>query len=221
MRPARPVTGAAVCAVTIAALGLFTTGQPAYADEAGTVRTGPVAAPPAARGVPEEQGGDGSGDGRTPSGSDAPFGLNVPSLLDSVGGLNAFSGLGKSSGDEGSNERGSRDQSEGEDASQRDSSSGRDNASGRDKSSGNNDSSSGHDDSSSGRDQVSSERDKSSGHDDSSRPDGPSGHVKTGVGGSVRSDTTQIAAGAGVLASAAVGGAWLLRRRASGTQEAG
>ncbi|WP_406363624.1 hypothetical protein [Streptomyces sp. NBC_01579] len=47
---------------------------------------------------------------------------------------------------------------------------------------------------------------------------GPSGHVKTGVGGSVRPDTTQIAAGVGVLAASAVGGAWLLRRRASGTQ---
>ncbi|WP_406426973.1 hypothetical protein [Streptomyces sp. NBC_01589] len=49
-------------------------------------------------------------------------------------------------------------------------------------------------------------------------PTGPSGHVKTGVGGSVRQDTTQIAAGVGVLAASAVGGAWLLRRRASGTQ---
>ncbi|MFI5629113.1 hypothetical protein ACIA8E_06980, partial [Streptomyces sp. NPDC051664] len=49
-------------------------------------------------------------------------------------------------------------------------------------------------------------------------PSGPSGHVKTGVGGSVRPDTTQIAAGVGVLAASAVGGAWLLRRRASGTQ---
>ncbi|MFF1934351.1 hypothetical protein ACFVYB_41155, partial [Streptomyces sp. NPDC058228] len=49
-------------------------------------------------------------------------------------------------------------------------------------------------------------------------PTGPSGHVKTGVGGSVRPDTTQIAAGVGVLAASAVGGAWLLRRRASGTQ---
>ncbi|MEV8210912.1 hypothetical protein AB0P40_38540, partial [Streptomyces sp. NPDC079189] len=39
-------------------------------------------------------------------------------------------------------------------------------------------------------------------------PTGPSGHVKTGVGGSVRPDTTQIAAGVGVLAASAVGGAW-------------
>ncbi|MGW3737522.1 hypothetical protein [Streptomyces sp. NPDC005148] len=52
----------------------------------------------------------------------------------------------------------------------------------------------------------------------SDSPSGPSGHVKTGVGGSVRPDTTQIAAGVGVLAASAVGGAWLLRRRASGTQ---
>lgn len=49
-------------------------------------------------------------------------------------------------------------------------------------------------------------------------PDRPSGHVKTGVGGSVRPDTAQIAAGAGVLVAAAVGGALLLRRRANGTQ---
>ncbi|MFJ2115083.1 hypothetical protein ACIOEX_24840 [Streptomyces sp. NPDC087850] len=48
---------------------------------------------------------------------------------------------------------------------------------------------------------------------------GPSGHVRTGVGGSVGSDTTQIAAGVAVLATAAVGGTWLLRRRASGAQE--
>ncbi|MEU2260554.1 hypothetical protein ABZ557_09755 [Streptomyces sp. NPDC019645] len=46
----------------------------------------------------------------------------------------------------------------------------------------------------------------------------PSGHVKTGVGGSVGPDITQIAAGVAVLAAAAVGGTWLLRRRASGAQ---
>ncbi|WP_405819862.1 hypothetical protein OG705_10425 [Streptomyces sp. NBC_00838] len=46
----------------------------------------------------------------------------------------------------------------------------------------------------------------------------PSGHVRTGVGGSVGPDTTQIAAGAVILATAAVGGACLLRRRASGAQ---
>lgn len=53
----------------------------------------------------------------------------------------------------------------------------------------------------------------------SAAPTAPTGHVKTGVGGSVGPDTTQIAAGAGVLAAAAVGGAWLLRRRASGTRD--
>lgn len=47
----------------------------------------------------------------------------------------------------------------------------------------------------------------------------PSGPVRTGVGGSVGPDTTQIAAGAAVLAAAAVGGTWLLRRRASGAQD--
>ncbi|MEU6877153.1 hypothetical protein [Streptomyces sp. NPDC046712] len=46
----------------------------------------------------------------------------------------------------------------------------------------------------------------------------PSGHVKTGVGGSVGPDTAQVTAGVAVLAAAAVGGTWLLRRRASGVQ---
>lgn len=59
----------------------------------------------------------------------------------------------------------------------------------------------------------------SSGHRTSAAPTAPTGHVRTGVGGSVGPDTTQIAAGAGVLAATAVGGAWLLRRRASGTQD--
>ncbi|MEW1719833.1 hypothetical protein [Streptomyces sp. NPDC093109] len=47
---------------------------------------------------------------------------------------------------------------------------------------------------------------------------GPRGHVRTGVGGSVAPDTPQIAAGVAVLAGAAAGGTWLLRRRASGAQ---
>lgn len=72
--------------------------------------------------------------------------------------------------------------------------------------------------SSSGYD-SSSEHETPSGHRDSAAPTAPTGHVKTGVGGSVGPDTTQIAAGAGVLAATAVGGAWLLRRRASGTQD--
>ncbi|MGW9037022.1 hypothetical protein ACWGQ4_19035, partial [Streptomyces sp. NPDC055721] len=46
----------------------------------------------------------------------------------------------------------------------------------------------------------------------------PSGHVQTGVGGSVGPDSAQVTAGAAVLAAAAVGGVWLLRRRASGAQ---
>ncbi|MFD7441889.1 hypothetical protein [Streptomyces sp. NPDC059909] len=46
----------------------------------------------------------------------------------------------------------------------------------------------------------------------------PTGHVKTGTGGSVGPDTTQIAAGVAVLAAAAAGGTWRLRRRASGAQ---
>ncbi|MET9510864.1 hypothetical protein ABZX62_20780 [Streptomyces flavidovirens] len=56
-------------------------------------------------------------------------------------------------------------------------------------------------------------------HDPAHRPTHPTGHVKTGVGGSAGSDTTQIAAGVAVLAATAVGGTWLLRRRASGTRE--
>ncbi|MFF3454054.1 hypothetical protein ACFYXH_06930 [Streptomyces sp. NPDC002730] len=51
------------------------------------------------------------------------------------------------------------------------------------------------------------------------RHDRPSGHVRTGVGGSVGPDTTQIAAGVAVLATAAAGGILLLRRRASGAQD--
>ncbi|MEU5216098.1 hypothetical protein AB0G79_07850 [Streptomyces sp. NPDC020807] len=47
---------------------------------------------------------------------------------------------------------------------------------------------------------------------------GPSGHVQTGVGGSIGPDTAQVTAGAAVLAAAAVGGVVLLRRRASGAQ---
>ncbi|MDJ0383867.1 hypothetical protein [Streptomyces sp. G-G2] len=49
---------------------------------------------------------------------------------------------------------------------------------------------------------------------------GPQGHVRTGVGGgtTTTADPTKIAAGAAALAVAAVGGTWLLRRRASGTR---
>ncbi|WP_405761913.1 hypothetical protein [Streptomyces sp. NBC_00045] len=49
---------------------------------------------------------------------------------------------------------------------------------------------------------------------------GPKGHVRTGVGGATTTtvDPTKITAGAVVLAAAAVGGTWLLRRRASGTR---
>ncbi|MFB7464301.1 hypothetical protein ACFCZ1_12530 [Streptomyces sp. NPDC056224] len=49
---------------------------------------------------------------------------------------------------------------------------------------------------------------------------GPQGHVQTGVGGgtTTANDPAKIAAGAAVLAATAVGGTWLLRRRASGTR---
>ncbi|MFI6283215.1 hypothetical protein ACIBCM_00415 [Streptomyces sp. NPDC051018] len=56
------------------------------------------------------------------------------------------------------------------------------------------------------------------GRNESSGYGEPSGHVRTGLGGSVGPDTTQIAAGVAVLAAAAVGGTLLLRRRASGDQ---
>ncbi|MBO0914385.1 hypothetical protein [Streptomyces laculatispora] len=65
----------------------------------------------------------------------------------------------------------------------------------------------------------SSSDDETSGQRTSAAPTAPTGHVRAGVGGSVGPDTTQITAGAGVLAATAVGGAWLLRRRASGTQD--
>ncbi|KJY42158.1 hypothetical protein VR41_09130 [Streptomyces sp. NRRL B-1568] len=46
----------------------------------------------------------------------------------------------------------------------------------------------------------------------------PKGGMKTGVGGtSEDSGTTEIVAGAAVLATAAVGGVWFLRRRGSGS----
>ncbi|MFE7129391.1 hypothetical protein ACFVIM_00845 [Streptomyces sp. NPDC057638] len=48
------------------------------------------------------------------------------------------------------------------------------------------------------------------------RHEQPTGHVRTGVGGSVGPDTTRVAAGVAVLAATAVGGTLLLRRRASG-----
>ncbi|MGP3685924.1 hypothetical protein ACTVZO_14630 [Streptomyces sp. IBSNAI002] len=49
---------------------------------------------------------------------------------------------------------------------------------------------------------------------------GPQGHVQTGVGGgtTTTNDPAKIAAGAAVLAATAVGGTWLMRRRASGTR---
>lgn len=49
---------------------------------------------------------------------------------------------------------------------------------------------------------------------------GPQGPVHTGVGGgtTTTADPATIAAGTAVLAASAVGGIWLLRRRASGTR---
>ncbi|WP_328891541.1 hypothetical protein [Streptomyces sp. NBC_00316] len=98
----------------------------------------------------------------------------------------------------------------------RDNGNGNGNGNGRDNGNGSGRDNGGNDDG--GRDNGGDEGGRDNGGDGSDSPLEPSGHVKTGVGGSVRPDTTQIAAGAGVLAVSAVGGAWLLRRRASGTQ---
>ncbi|WP_127465590.1 hypothetical protein [Streptomyces sp. B27] len=49
----------------------------------------------------------------------------------------------------------------------------------------------------------------------------PSGHVRTGVGGSVEPNSTQVALGVGVIGLAAVGGLWLLRRRTEPGAESG
>ncbi|GHH33564.1 hypothetical protein [Streptomyces candidus] len=50
-------------------------------------------------------------------------------------------------------------------------------------------------------------------------PTAPTGHVRTGVGGGTSAPgTSQIAAGVALLAASAVGGTWLLRRRASGSR---
>lgn len=66
--------------------------------------------------------------------------------------------------------------------------------------------------------EVAGDRGKEASGDRAREPDEPTGHVRTGVGGSVSPDTHQIAAGVAVLAAAAVGGTWLLHRRASGAQ---
>ncbi|MFE7758686.1 hypothetical protein [Streptomyces sp. NPDC057429] len=52
-------------------------------------------------------------------------------------------------------------------------------------------------------------------------PERPSGHVRTGVGGSAGPDTAQLVAGAAVLGAAAVGGARLVRRRHADGAQAG
>ncbi|NED92919.1 hypothetical protein G3I76_74380 [Streptomyces sp. SID11233] len=103
-------------------------------------------------------------------------------------------------------------------SSERPSPSGHESSGTHDESSVGRDDSSAPHDSSTGRD-SSSDHETPSGHSTSAAPTAPTGHVKTGIGGSVGPDTTQIAAGAGVLAATAVGGAWLLRRRASGTRD--
>ncbi|MET7856582.1 hypothetical protein ABZS81_05020 [Streptomyces sp. NPDC005318] len=117
------------------------------------------------------------------------------------------SGSGRDNGN--GNDNGSGRDDGGDDGGSGRDNGGDDNGSGRDN---------GGDDNGSGRDNGGDDGGRDNGGDGSDSPLEPSGHVQTGVGGSVRPDTTQIAAGAGVLAVSAVGGAWLLRRRASGTQ---
>ncbi|MGW2084347.1 hypothetical protein [Streptomyces sp. NPDC001880] len=208
--------------------------------------TAGAAATTAEKAAGDDSGGDETGSGTdNPFSLDNLSGLVAPSLLDSASGGD-FSGLDVPGGsdtpsggdDAGRAEDAGRDEKtdQGEDAGQGEKKdqgedTGRDEKkdqnedtgqgekkdqgedTGRDEEAGQGESSSGRDDSSS------SEHDNSSsGHRPGDAPAGPTGHVKTGVGGSVRPDTTQIAAGTGVLAVTAVGGAWLLRRRASGTQ---
>ncbi|MEU2130966.1 hypothetical protein [Streptomyces sp. NPDC018352] len=198
-------------------------------------------------GASGDESGSGSG-AETPFSLDNLSNLIAPSLLDSAGGFTA-PGRDEGTGRDGDTGRGEKtDQGEGTDRGEKtDQGEGTDRGEKTDRgegtdrgektdqgegtdrgdssSSGRENSSSSGRDSSGGRESWSPSKEGGSGkHDGSSsgnRPDGPTGHVKTGVGGSVRPDTTQIAAGAGVLAATAVGGAWLLRRRASGTQTAG
>ncbi|WP_405722178.1 hypothetical protein [Streptomyces sp. NBC_00046] len=245
MRPVRIVTGTAASAVTIATLGFLTAGPSAYADDAGAQRISSADAVSrtagglGTRATDDEASGDGAGSGSdSGSGTGTPFsldnlsGLIAPSLLDSASASASASGRDTTGGDEDTDRGESAGRGEGTDrgdssssgndnssSSGHESSGGRESWSPSEKGSGKHDGSSSGDDSSSssGHDSSSSGRRPS----DSGGPTGPTGHVKTGVGGSVRPDTTQIAAGAGVLAATAVGGAWLLRRRASGTQGAG
>ncbi|MFE2092409.1 hypothetical protein [Streptomyces sp. NPDC059460] len=153
------------------------------------------------------------------SGDDTDNGFGVPSLNDLaargeslLGNQNPFGSIGSSTGNENGRDTGGQ--------SGRDSggqNTGRDTGgqSGRDTGGQNTGGQSGRD---TGGQNTGRDTGNGRGQDSSTVPTSPSGHVKTGVGGSVRPDTSQIAAGAGVLAASAVGGAWLLRRRASGTQ---
>ncbi|MCX4535248.1 hypothetical protein [Streptomyces sp. NBC_01669] len=172
------------------------------------------------------------------SGDDTDNGFGVPSLDDLaargeslLGNQNPFGSIGSSTGNEsgrntgGQSGRDTGGQNTGRDTggqSGRDTggqNTGRDTGgqSGRDTGNGRGQNTGG--DTGNGRSQdTGRDTGNGRGQDSSTVPTSPSGHVKTGVGGSVRPDTSQIAAGAGVLAASAVGGAWLLRRRASGTQ---
>ncbi|MGW1548482.1 hypothetical protein [Streptomyces sp. NPDC002346] len=153
------------------------------------------------------------------SGDDTDNGFGVPSLNDLaargeslLGNQNPFGSIGSSTGNENGRDTGGQS---GLDSGGQNT--GRDTGgqSGRDTGGQNTGGQSGRD---TGGQNTGRDTGNGRGQDSSTVPTSPSGHVKTGVGGSVRPDTSQIAAGAGVLAASAVGGAWLLRRRASGTQ---
>ncbi|MFB7222987.1 hypothetical protein [Streptomyces sp. NPDC056227] len=175
------------------------------------------------------------------SGDDTDNGFGVPSLNDLaargeslLGNQNPFGSIGSSTGNENGRDTGGQSgrntggqsgrdtggQNTGRDTggqSGRDTGNGRSQDTGRNTGNGRSQDTGG--DTGNGRSQdTGRDTGNGRGQDSSTVPTSPSGHVKTGVGGSVRPDTSQIAAGAGVLAASAVGGAWLLRRRASGTQ---
>ncbi|MET7547503.1 hypothetical protein ABZS95_09760 [Streptomyces sp. NPDC005479] len=149
-----------------------------------------------------------------------PFGLGTSSGQsdtgrDTGGGTGRDTGNGNGGRDTGNgNGNGGRDTGNGNGNGGRDTGNGNGNG-GRDTGNGNGN---GGRDTGNGNGNGGRDTGNGNGGDSYGSPSGPSGHVKTGVGGSVRPDTTQIAAGVGVLAASAVGGAWLLRRRASGTQ---
>ncbi|MCX4677393.1 hypothetical protein OG413_19145 [Streptomyces sp. NBC_01433] len=210
--PARLVTGTASAALTVMALGLTTAAPSAYAGELGRLEITPASAAPGATVTVSTTacGPEGSGIGDANSLDAGDFevrrGTHKESAVgqftvphDSVPGTYE---IGVSC-DNGKEAAGDLEVTAGGKHNPAESKPGHDRPS-------ENDQPSEHD--------RPAENDRPSEHDQSSEHDRPSGHVKTGVGGSVRPDTTQIAAGVGVLGAATAGGVWLMRRRSDGTQ---